>query len=72
MAESAEEAIKKEKRQKVDGVWIDKDYIEPTNQNIIKIIEDMPKTFPNRESDEYDLGYQKALTDLIEKIKLND
>ena len=46
MAESAEEAIKKEKRQKVDGVWIDKDYIEPTNQNIIKIIEDMPKTFP--------------------------
>lgn len=38
-------------------------------ERVVKMIGEMPKTFPERESDEYDDGWNSALTALTDKLK---
>lgn len=78
-----EEILEQNKRTDSEDVWTDYEKIEYLRKALVRVHDaarqeamdgwveklEQPKTFPERESDEYDAGYNRALSDLLAYAK---
>jgi hypothetical protein len=52
-------------------ILVEKSYLagkEDEKKRVVEMIDTVRKSFPERESDEYDIGYSRALSDLKQSI----